>query len=77
MLITIYYKKMRQQKVHQTAQKLFLFFGILLFGLNYISAQTEPKRTISADYSQVKGKTNRFYREVVGAGRLAEALRAD
>lgn len=40
-------------------------------------AQTTPKRTISADYNQIKGKTNRFYREVVGAGRAAEGLRTD
>ncbi len=39
--------------------------------------QNEPKRTISADFTQVKGKTDRFYREVVGAGRAAEGLRAD
>jgi xylan 1,4-beta-xylosidase len=40
-------------------------------------AQTEPKRTISIDFTQVKGKTNRFYREAVGAGRASEGLRAD
>jgi hypothetical protein len=35
-------------------------------------AQTELKRTISVDFTQVKGKTNKFYREVVGAGRASE-----
>jgi xylan 1,4-beta-xylosidase len=32
---------------------------------------------ISADYSQVKGPHNKFFRQVVGAGRAAEGLRGD
>jgi xylan 1,4-beta-xylosidase len=39
--------------------------------------QSMPIRTISADYSQVKGPRHRFPQLVVGAGRLAEGLRAD
>ena len=68
---------MTQSKFRKTAQYFFLFSGVLLFTLKCIFAQTEPKRTISADYNQIKGKTNRFYREVVGAGRAAEGLRAN
>src|SRR5258708_20280578 len=34
-------------------------------------------RIIKADYSQVKGKHNAFFANVVGAGRAAEGLRAD
>src|SRR5262245_3031905 len=33
------------------------------------------QRTISVDYSQVKGPHNEFFRQVVGAGRAAEGLR--
>lgn len=40
-------------------------------------AQADSKRTILVDFTEVKGKTNRFYREVVGAGRASEGLRAD
>ena len=36
-----------------------------------------PGRVISADYSRLKGKHNDFFRQVVGAGRAAEGLRAD
>lgn len=50
---------------------IFVFFG------GSTLAQDAPKRTISASFTQVKGKTNRFYNEVVGAGRAAEGLRAD
>lgn len=38
---------------------------------------TAPVRVISADYRRVKGVRNRFPQLVVGAGRAAEALRAD
>lgn len=34
-------------------------------------------RVIAADVSQVKGRLNKFFLEVVGAGRAAEGLRAD
>jgi len=36
-----------------------------------------PKRVIAVDYHQWNGKRNKFFREVVGAGRAAEGLRAD
>ena len=36
-----------------------------------------PARLINVNYSKVKGKHNTFFREVVGAGRAAEGLRAD
>lgn len=36
-----------------------------------------PQRVISVDYSKVQGKHNKFFREVIGAGRAAEGLRAD
>ncbi|MEP6850159.1 MAG: hypothetical protein ABI999_14970, partial [Acidobacteriota bacterium] len=39
--------------------------------------QNEPKRSVSVNFTQVKGVMNRFYREVVGAGRAAEGLRSD
>jgi xylan 1,4-beta-xylosidase len=50
---------------------------ILIFSTNFLVAQNEPRRTISASYNQVKSANNRFYSEVVGAGRAAEGLRAD
>ncbi len=50
---------------------------VLIFGTTLTFAQNEPRRTISADYNQVKGINNRFYSEVVGAGRAAEGLRTD
>jgi len=46
-------------------------------GATPVFTQTASKRSISVNFTQVKGKTNRFYREVVGAGRAAEGLRAD
>jgi xylan 1,4-beta-xylosidase len=36
-----------------------------------------PTRVIDVDYSKIKGPHNQFFREVVGAGRAAEGLRAD
>ncbi len=55
-------------------------FILLLICLTFVAqnyAQTDPKRTISVDFTKVKGKTNRFYQEVIGAGRASEGLRAD
>ena len=43
----------------------------------FLSAHAQTSRSIDVNYNEVKGKTNRFYREVVGAGRAAEGLRAD
>jgi xylan 1,4-beta-xylosidase len=42
-----------------------------------VLTQNEPNRSISVDFTRVKGRTNQFYREVVGAGRAAEGLRTD
>ena len=53
----------------------FLLSGFLLSGIS-IFAQN-PKRTISVSYKDVKGKHDKFFKEVVGAGRAAEGLRAD
>ena len=36
-----------------------------------------PARVITVNYTTVKGRHNTFFREVVGAGRAAEGLRAD
>jgi xylan 1,4-beta-xylosidase len=56
----------------------------LLVAVGNICAQSpalkqpaSPDRAISIDYARVKGKHNKFFREVVGAGRAAEGLRAD
>jgi xylan 1,4-beta-xylosidase len=46
----------------------------LAFCAPLIFSQT---RLIEADYTKVKGPHNTFFREVVGAGRAAEGLRAD
>lgn len=54
-----------------------IFASIFLFSAASIIAQTSPKRTVSANYNQVKAINKRFYSEVVGAGRLAEGLRTD
>lgn len=50
---------------------------VLSFGLIPNFAQTTQTRIFSASYHQVKGKTNKFYNQVVGAGRAAEGLRTD
>lgn len=42
-----------------------------------LRTQHSTQRVIEADYSRVKGKHDKFFREVVGAGRAAEGLRAD
>jgi xylan 1,4-beta-xylosidase len=56
-----------------------LFLGVFdVSALALGSNQTgSPQRVIAVDYSRVKGKHNKFFREVVGAGRAAEGLRAD
>ncbi len=54
----------------------FILLSLLFLNIS-VFAQNKIKRTISANFTQVKGKTNRFYREVIGAGRAAEGLRAD
>ncbi|MEP6788255.1 MAG: hypothetical protein ABJB40_07485 [Acidobacteriota bacterium] len=42
-----------------------------------VFTQNERNRSISVNFTQLKGRMNRFYREVVGAGRAAEGLRSD
>jgi xylan 1,4-beta-xylosidase len=49
--------------------------GVIVFGQSPIGSS--PQRVIAVNYSDVKGKHNTFFREVVGAGRAAEGLRAD
>lgn len=56
----------------------------LFVGIFDVSAQGQlaiqtvaAQRVIAVDYFKVKGKHNKFFREVVGAGRAAEGLRAD
>lgn len=41
------------------------------------SPSTSPRRVIAVDYSRIKGKHDKSFRLVVGAGRAAEGLRAD
>ena len=73
----------------QVATKGF-HFSLALFALSWLLLSTalnagaknlllpEPaKRVIDVDYSKIKGPHNQFFREVVGAGRAAEGLRAD
>jgi xylan 1,4-beta-xylosidase len=36
-----------------------------------------PQRVVATDYTRVKGRHDKFFRHVVGAGRAAEGLRAD
>jgi xylan 1,4-beta-xylosidase len=48
--------------------------GMIVFGQSPIGSP--PPRVIAVNYSDVKGKHNTFFREVVGAGRAAEGLRA-
>lgn len=56
---------------------ILLLFILVAFGSLPNFAQDAPKRTISASYKDVKGKHDKFFKEVVGAGRAKEGLRAD
>jgi len=61
---------------------LALSWVLLICGINAAQSQTPSngsrvRRLIAVDYSRPKGKHNTFFREVVGAGRAAEGLRAD
>ena len=50
----------------------------LIFCSTLIFAQAlASNRVINADFTSVKGKHDKFYQEVVGAGRAKEGLRAD
>jgi xylan 1,4-beta-xylosidase len=52
--------------------------SLIGFALSPAAAQMASKpRLITVDFSRVKGRHNKFFREVVGAGRAAEGLRAD
>lgn len=67
----------------QEASALVCSFALLVAWLSGAvsvptSAQTgATPRMITANFSQVKRRHNRFFREVVGAGRAAEGLRGD
>lgn len=50
---------------------------LLLVAAASVLAQSAPSRVISVDYRRVKGTRDRFAHLVVGAGRVAEGLRAD
>jgi xylan 1,4-beta-xylosidase len=57
-----------------------VFVFVLCPGATVSTAQTplsQRTRVIAVDYSRTKGPLNTFFREVVGAGRAAEGLRAD
>ena len=61
---------------------LFVLLSALMTSSLSICAQSLPStsstlRVIAADYLRVKGKHNKFFQQVVGAGRAAEGLRAD
>jgi len=69
---------------HQIRLRSLAVVSALLVGVFNICAQSpvsrqtaSPRRVIAVAYSDVKGKHNTFFREVVGAGRAAEGLRAD
>jgi xylan 1,4-beta-xylosidase len=57
--------------------------SILLFvaspgaGAQNAQLQQPARRVIDVDYYKIKGAHNQFFRQVVGAGRAAEGLRAD
>jgi xylan 1,4-beta-xylosidase len=54
---------------------LLIVPGVNVFGQSPIDSSRQ--RVIALNYANVKGKHNAFFREVVGAGRAAEGLRAD
>jgi xylan 1,4-beta-xylosidase len=57
----------------------FVALAAISAGAHGISAPQvgQPERTINVNYSTVRRRHNKFFREVVGAGRAAEGLRAD
>jgi xylan 1,4-beta-xylosidase len=58
--------------------RLFVLLSAAVASIFIASAQTSsPRRVISAYYTRVKGRHDKFFRRVVGAGRAAEGLRAD
>jgi xylan 1,4-beta-xylosidase len=56
---------------------LLLAGSLNVSGQNVTDGQSAPQRVIEVSYSKIKGRHNTFFREVVGAGRAAEGLRAD
>ena len=56
-----------------------LILAASFFGIVSVPAQTPPtdERVISTDFNQVQGPKSTVYRRCVGAGRVAEGLRAD
>ena len=56
---------------------LLLTAAVLISPVCFVAQTVVPARVISADYTKVKGPHNRFFQEVVGAGRAAEGLRSD
>src|SRR5215216_6232165 len=63
----------------KTTLNLTRLLCVLLFAL-VAGAQGQtpaPRRVIDADYASVRGRHDKFFRRVVGAGRAAEGLRAD
>ena len=66
------------QKPSNFALKIFAPLRFCAVALIFLfSAHAQTNRAIDVGFNDVKGKTNRFYRETVGAGRAAEGLRAD
>jgi len=64
--------------------RAFVLSCALLSGVLSAAAQNSlavqsvsPKRVVAVDYRRVKGRHDKFFRQVVGAGRAAEGLRAD
>ncbi|MCI0491151.1 MAG: glycoside hydrolase [Blastocatellia bacterium] len=56
---------------------LFVLALLSLIAFARIPTRSAPRRVIAADYSKVKGRHDKFFRYMVGAGRAAEGLRAD
>ncbi|HRH42234.1 MAG TPA: hypothetical protein PKY82_11465, partial [Pyrinomonadaceae bacterium] len=56
---------------------IFPFILTVIISTLTIAQTPLVKRTIVSDYTTIKGKHNKFFRETVGAGRAAESLRAD
>ena len=69
---------MKEHLVYSMVRLLLLSFAFALLSVNAAGQVTSPPaRTIAVDYAKVKGRHNKFFRQVVGAGRAAEGLRSD
>src|SRR4029077_4691604 len=70
-----------------SVMKLFLLTIVSLFSCCTVQAQSSKKesipasslpiRTLSADFTKVKGPMNKMFNQCIGAGRANEGLRAD